>query len=75
MNKHLQTALGKLENCMAIQLDCAKSADKSNDYAADYMQGMINGMVLSHSIFCNQSPKFYSRSHTTKNNKIRHKSK
>ena len=64
MNEDLQKRLSQLERMIATQDNCL---------ADEYMYGLINGMILSHSVFTGDSPKFRSQP-KEKYNKIRHKS-
>lgn len=47
MNKDLQKKRSMLENCIRIQTDCME---------AGYMHGMLNGLILAHSIYTDSSP-------------------
>jgi hypothetical protein len=71
MNNHLQDCLSKLEHLIAIQEDCISPYDVNS---RDYMQGMLNGMILAHAIFDNSRPKYYTMTRRIKNKKVRHKS-
>jgi hypothetical protein len=66
MNKDLQNRLSKLEDLMKMHRDACPLTD-------EYFLGMLNGMMLAHSVFSDSSPKFESL-HKVKNN-IRHKLK
>ena len=62
MNKDLQSKLSQLENLIRIQRDCLD---------AGYMHGMLNGLIVAHSVFTGDSPLFYTR--YKQPTKIRHK--
>jgi hypothetical protein len=66
MNNELQQKLSQLENLMAIQTECVL-----ND---QYMHGMLNGMILAHSIFDNSRPQYKTLTKRRKMRSVRHKS-
>jgi hypothetical protein len=70
MNKTLQQKLSCLESLIETQTNCVDSSGA----AADYMHGMANGMILAHSIFADNSPKFVTRPHRPYERIVRHKS-
>ena len=69
MNEDLQRKLSSLESLISTQKDCVIPGRPE----CDYMQGMLNGMILSHSVFTGCRPDFHSLPHATKSNSIRHK--
>lgn len=70
MNEDLQKKLSALEGLIATQRDCVGTAGD----AVSYMHGMANGMILAHSIFTEELPKFVSRPRRPYGRIIRHKS-
>ena len=70
MNEKLQRELDRIESLIAIQKNCL---DDGVD-GAQYMHGMANGMILVHSLFASQQPKFISRIRRPYGRNIRHKS-
>ena len=64
MNSDLQSRLSSLENLIKIQRD---SLD------AGYMHGMLNGLIVAHSVFTDDTPHFVSKYKQPTN--IRHKNR
>lgn len=62
MNSDLQSKLSSLENLIRIQHDCLD---------AGYMHGMLNGLIMAHSVFTDDIPRFVSKYKQPTN--IRHK--
>lgn len=62
MNKDLQSKLSMLENLISIQHNCLD---------AGYMHGMLNGLIVAHSVFADSRPKFVSMPRKLTN--VRHK--
>ena len=62
MNSDLQTRLSQLENLIKIQRDSLE---------AGYMHGMLNGLIMAHSVFTDNAPRFVSKYKQPTN--IRHK--
>ena len=52
MKADLQFKLSSLENLIKIQTDCL---------AAGYMHGILNGLIIAHSVFTGDTPKFISK--------------
>ena len=69
MNKKLQEELSHLENLIAIQKDCLHEGGN----ALDYMYGMANGMILAHSLFADESPKYVKKPRRPYARIVRHK--
>lgn len=73
MNDKLQEKLTHLENMIGIQEDCVRSGCP----AEDYMHGLANGMILAHSIFIDENPKYIVRKPKKKKSatlsRVRHK--
>lgn len=63
--------IATLEGLMCIQRDCLNS-DRGS---LGYMHGMLNGMIVSHSIFAGLTPIYHTRPRYKRNTKIRHKAK
>ena len=61
MQVELQSKLSKLEDLIRIQHDSLERG---------YMHGMLNGLIIAHSVFSGQGPAFISMPKTR--NKIRH---
>lgn len=70
MNKTLQQKLSILEGLIGTQKDSVVEGGTG----VQYMHGMVNGMILAHSIFANDSPKFVTRPRRAYGRIIRHKS-
>jgi len=70
MNEFLQKELSRVESLIEIQKDCLTDGGDG----ASYMHGMANGMILVHSLFASQQPKFISRMRRPYGRNIRHKS-
>jgi hypothetical protein len=68
MNEDLQKKLSVLEGLIRTQED---SVTQGNHL--DYMHGMANGMILAHSIFAKQKPRYISKPKRFPE-RIRHKS-
>ena len=68
VNNSVQQKLTELEALVATQRDC-----QTDGPAGDYMHGMLNGMIIAHSVFTGDRPKYYSKHQTLTKNKIRHK--
>jgi len=67
MNEDLQKKLSSLENLIAIQKDCLERG---------YMHGMLNGLIIAHSVFSGDPPDFVSLGYRKPiRSNIRHKSK
>ncbi len=64
MKNDLQTKLSRLESCIKTQRD---------NLSQGYMHGLMNGMVLSHSIFTGDAPTWAKLPTKNSKNKIRHK--
>lgn len=62
MNKDLQSKLSSLEQLIGIQRD---------NLADGYMHGMLNGLIVAHSMFADSRPQFASM--PRKLTKVRHK--
>ena len=62
MNRDLQSKLSSLENLIKIQHDSLE---------AGYMHGMLNGLIVAHSVFTGDDPNFVSKYRQP--TKIRHK--
>jgi hypothetical protein len=69
MNEFLQKTLSKLEDMISTQKDCMVGCGD----AVDYMHGMANGMILAHSMFTDQSPKYIQRPRRPYGRIVRHK--
>jgi hypothetical protein len=69
MNKTLQEKLSLLESLIGTQKNCIDGSGN----AVDYMHGMANGMILAHSMFTDQSPKYVSRPRRPYGRIVRHK--
>jgi len=69
MNEDLQKKLSSLASLIKTQRHCMEDAGS----AVDYMHGMANGMILAHSIFCDESPKYISRPRRPYGRVVRHK--
>jgi hypothetical protein len=52
MKNDLQSKLSSLENLIKIQTDCLD---------AGYMHGMLNGLIIAHSVFTGDTPNFVSK--------------
>jgi hypothetical protein len=50
MNSDLQARLSQLENLIKIQRDCLD---------VGYMHGMLNGLIVAHSVFTDDTPNFH----------------
>lgn len=70
MNKKLQKSLSDLESLILVQKNCVIAGQPE----ADYMHGMLNGMILAHSMFADCDPKFHSKPSKRRRISIRHKS-
>jgi hypothetical protein len=66
MNSNLQHRLANLENIISIQKDCVKVLPDA------YYTGMLNGLLLAHSVFTDDRLIFVSYKKKTKN-KVRRK--
>jgi len=69
MNEKLQQSLSELERLISTQKDCVIVGYPE----ASYMHGMLNGMILAHSIFDKSTPNFYSKPRRRKGPAVRHK--
>ncbi len=69
MTKDLTRKLTTLEGLIAIQ---RQSVDDRNP-CVDYMHGMLNGLIVSHSVFSETSPIFYKLENRRRDKKVRHK--
>jgi hypothetical protein len=69
MNEKLQKGLSSLENLIAIQRDCVDEGDHSGPY----MKGLLNGLIISHSVFTGEKPDFYNPVRKIMKTSIRHK--
>ena len=69
MNERLQKSITDIENCIAIQRDCVSYAP------ADYMRGVLNGLIVAHSSLTGNRPQFDDCPTPRRSSKIRHKSK
>ena len=69
MTKDITKKLTTLEGLIAIQ---RQSVDNRNP-SVDYMHGMLNGLIVSHSVFSETSPVFYKREGRRCDKKVRHK--
>jgi len=73
MNDELQKRLKKLEEMMGIQEDCLQS---SASEPSQYMHGMMNGMIYSHSLISGMKPDFYVMpKKIRRESRVRHKGK
>lgn len=70
MNKKLQKDLSTLENLVRVQKDCVADGGPG----AQYMHGMLNGLILAHSVIDGCNPRYYSRPFRKKRRNVRHKS-
>lgn len=72
MNEGLQKKLSNLESLINTQRDCVRVGYPETGY----MHGMLNGMIMSHSIFADiHNPKFHTLPRKRRDTKIRHKGK
>ena len=71
MNDALQKGLTTLENLILTQENCVDCDDPNS---RDYMHGMLNGMILAHSVFDNSPAKFYTITRRKNRRAVRHKS-
>lgn len=69
MNDRLQKSLSHIEGLISIQKEHVIEANA----AVDYLHGMLNGMILTHSIVADETPKFFRRPSRRKSNNVRHK--
>lgn len=71
MNEDLHKKLSQLESLISTQKEFVIEGKPESDY----MHGMLNGMILSHSLFDNSSPNFYTKPRRRPSiTRIRHKS-
>lgn len=70
MNEKLHKDFDTVANLISIQGECLKAGSED----MPYMYGMMNGMIIVHSIFADIEPKFVSmQRRKRKNSNIRHK--
>jgi hypothetical protein len=62
------------QNRLTMSADLIEIQRQSADYD-EYMHGMMNGMLVTHSVFSDQSPVFHERRRRNTKTKIRHKGK
>lgn len=55
MNEKITKIAADLENLIRIQ----RSSVIAGDPSSDYMHGMLNGIIMSHSVVTDQKPIFY----------------
>jgi hypothetical protein len=70
MNKDLTKKLTSLESLIAVQ---RQTVDNRNP-SVDYMHGMLNGLIVAHSVFSETSPIFHVINRRRRDRKVRHKS-
>lgn len=72
MNEDLTKKLASLESLIRTQRDCVRVGYPETGY----MHGMLNGMIISHSVFADvHNPKFHTLPRKKRNTNIRHKGK
>ena len=70
MNETITKIASQLENLIRIQ----RTSVIRRDPGVDYMHGMLNGLIMSHSVVTNSNPIFYKIKRVGKpRNRIRHK--